>query len=116
MPHIDISTNASVAPKVGQKLLGDVVSLTETLLGKPKNVTMARISGDALMSFQGTPAPAAFVRVAAIGLPTLEARNALTSGIAALLDEVLAVPVARTFVVFTDVPRDQWGVNGAVLS
>lgn len=116
MPHIDISTNASVAPKVGQKLLGDVVSLTETLLAKPKNVTMARIAGDALIAFQGSLEPAAFVRIAAIGLPALDARNALVAGISALLDEVLGVPAARTFVVFTDVPRDQWGVRGSVLS
>ena len=115
MPHIDISTNASVAPKVGQKLLSDIVTLTETYLGKPKNVTMARLMPDSLVLFAGTLEPAAHVHIRAIGLPAPDTRNALVSSISALLDEVHGIAPGRTFVVFDDIPRNQWGVGGKLL-
>jgi phenylpyruvate tautomerase len=115
MPYIIISTNATVAPKVGQKLLADIVGLVELHLDKPKNVTMARLEGDALVSFAGSLEPSAFVDIRAIGLAPTEARNALAAAITSLLDEVLAIPGTRTFMSFEAVEVDRWARDGKLL-
>ncbi len=115
MPFLDLTANTSANPKVRQKLLDDVVDLAVKHLGKPKEVTMARLTTDAAMSYAGTGEPAVYVAIRAIGLPDVAARKALVGGIAALCDEVLDVRPGRTFVVFEDVPADRWGAGGTIV-
>jgi phenylpyruvate tautomerase PptA (4-oxalocrotonate tautomerase family) len=115
MPLIDIATNANPEPEVRQKLLEDALVLGERHLGRPKDVTMARLSSGDTFVFRESAGPAAYVAIRATRLPPAEARGALVAELAALLDEALGVPKSRTFVVFDEVPRDRWGVNGALL-
>jgi phenylpyruvate tautomerase PptA (4-oxalocrotonate tautomerase family) len=115
MPLIDIETNTRIDPEPRAALLEGALVLGETHLGRPKEVTMARLTGDAAIVFRGTAEPAAYVSVRGIALPPAEARGALVAALSSLLDEVLGIPKERTYVVFDEVPRDRWGVNGALL-
>jgi len=115
MPFIDISTNTSTGPKKREKLLNDVVGLSEKFLGKSKDVTMARLTPDATLVYKGTTEPAAYVTVRAIGLPDTDTRSAFLAALGNLFDEVLDVPGGRVFVVFEDVPSDRWGAGGRLV-
>jgi phenylpyruvate tautomerase len=116
MPYIEVRTNTTPSAKVRDTLLADLVTTTAKHLDKPVDVTMALIAQGEAIVFKGSTAPAAFVSVRAIGLPDVPTRAALVASIAVLLEEVLAIPSDRAFIVFDDVPRDRWGVRGTILS
>lgn len=116
MPYIDLRTNTQPSPKVRDALLADIVKVTAKHLGKTEAVTMARISTGEAMFFNGSVAPTAYVSVRAIGLPPLEDRKALVVALSTYLEDVLAVPNDRVFVVFDDVSGDRWGVRNTILS
>jgi phenylpyruvate tautomerase len=116
MPYIDLRTNTQASAKVRDALLADLLTLAAKHLDKPESVTMAHIGDGEAILFKGSSAPAAFVSVQAIGLPDVDARTALVAGVSALLEDVLAIPSDRVFVVFEDMPRDRWGVSGKILA
>ena len=115
MPIVDVRTSASASALVQAQLLEDLVEITSSLLGKAPEVTMAAIQCDQALLFRGNRDPAATIEVRGIGLPEPGALASLAADLSRLLDEVLDIPPARTFVLFEDVPASRWAVGGKLL-
>lgn len=116
MPFVDLRTNATPSEAVVARLLRDLSEITAKHLKKSSEITMSGVSAGEALSFRGNLEPAAFLEVRSIGLPDRLARGAIAAELTELLDDVLDIPADRVFIVFRDVPRDQWGVSGAMLA
>jgi phenylpyruvate tautomerase len=116
MPFIDVLTSASLPPESDQHaLLTRISRATSERLGKPESYVMTRLAAGASMTFGGSVEPCCFVDVRGIGTPASEQTSALSAELCQHLEAALGVSPARTFVVFTDVPRSLWGIGTRML-
>jgi phenylpyruvate tautomerase PptA (4-oxalocrotonate tautomerase family) len=115
MPFVDIRTSATPSDKIKHQLLRDLVEITSKHLGKSPDVTMAAVVAGEALFFRGKDDPSACLEIRSIGLPDAAGRDALCAELTSLVDEVLDIPPDRVFVIFRDIPRDQFGVNGKML-
>ena len=116
MPFVDLRTNTRPTDAVVSRLLRDLSEITAKHLGKSTEITMSGVSAGEALYFRGNTDPVAYVEVRAIGVADRLTRTAIASELTELLDDVLDIAFDRVFVVFRDVPRDQWGVKGAMNS
>ena len=81
-------------------------------LGKPESYVMVRLSQGEVMSFAGSTAPCALLRVLSIGKLGLEENRAHSAALFAFLQEKLGVPNDRAYIVFADEARQDIGYKG----
>lgn len=108
MPLLAIRTNVDAAPDVKAEFVAAASKRIATALGKPEKVVMVSLDTGVAMAFAGTAAPAAFVDLRGLGLPT-DRTGELSTILCDLVEEGLGVPAARVFVNFADWPRHMWG-------
>jgi len=65
------------------------------------------------MFFAGSDAPAAFLELKSIGLPTGRTRK-LSEALSKLLHDHLGIPSDRVYVTFHDLAAENWGWKGDV--
>ena len=116
MPFVRVSTSSQPPlPTATTDLLLKVSQAVAHHLGKPETYVMTCFAPAGSMTFGGSPEPCCFVDVRGIGTPTPAQTSALNTALCGLMESELGVPTARTFVVFTDVPRSAWGAGGRML-
>ncbi len=116
MPFISITTSASFDCDERQRaLLSEVTQLVAEHLGKPTSYVMVHLAAGEAMALAGSNEPCAHIAVHGIGTPTPVQTQALVAGLGRALEARAEVPSSRTFVVFTPVPRELWGLDGRML-
>jgi len=111
MPYFSIETNQPIDPASKRQLLKKTSAFIAELLGKPESYVMISIQPATPLTFGGSDAPAAFVRLKSIGLP-LDRCPELSEKICRLIEQELAVPQDRVFIDFKDLARNMFGWNG----
>ena len=111
MPYFSIETNQTIESEETQEIIAKASSLIAGLLGKPESYVMVSIKPETPMTFAGTTAPTAFVRLKSIGLATNRCAE-FSERICTFIDQELGVPKDRVFIDFKDAERSQFGWNG----
>ena len=112
MPLVKIATSAKPSPERQRTLLAGLSKLLAKELGKPEAYVMTAIETDAVMTFAGTDAPAAYVELKSIGRFTPEQTKKLSAVLCAELAKGLEVPADRTYIEFADGTGYLWGHDG----
>ena len=111
MPYFSIETNLSIDQASIQRLLKKTSAFIADLLGKPESYVMISLQPDTPLTFSGSEAPAAFVRLKSIGLPQDRCPE-MSEKICRLIEQDLGVPQDRVFIDFKDLARSMFGWNG----
>jgi phenylpyruvate tautomerase PptA (4-oxalocrotonate tautomerase family) len=111
MPYLSIETNRTVEEASTQAIMKKASSLIAGLLGKPESYVMISIKPETPLSFAGTDAPAAFIRLKSIGL-SKDRCVEFSEKICDFIDQELGVPNNRVFIEFKDLERNLFGWNG----
>jgi phenylpyruvate tautomerase PptA (4-oxalocrotonate tautomerase family) len=111
MPFLKIETNAVSNEEKIQAMLKKASRVVAQKLNKPERYMMVSIETDPAMMFGGSTAPAAFVDLKGIGLPTDQTKD-LSGVLCELVESGLGVAKDRIYINFADVPGNLWGWNG----
>ncbi len=111
MPYLKVQTNQPVDDKRQEEILKKASRAIAQSLGKPEQYVMVSLEPSRKMLFAGSPAPAAFLDLRAIGLPASKT-EALSKLLCDLMGAELSVPPDRIFINFADVSANLWGWNG----
>ena|SRR5688572_23013857 len=112
MPLIKIATSAKPSLDRQRALLTSLSKLLSKELDKPEAYVMTAIETDAVMTFAGTDAPAAYVELKSIGRFMPEKTKQLSAALCAELTKGLDVPADRTYIEFADGTGYLWGYDG----
>jgi phenylpyruvate tautomerase PptA (4-oxalocrotonate tautomerase family) len=112
MPLVKITSSATLNDDGKRALLGELSRLVAGRLGKPESYVMTAFDSAAVMTFAGTPEPAAYVELKSIGTFTPEATANLSSDLCQALEKALGVPAGRIYIEFADAKGYLWGHDG----
>ena len=111
MPFLHVTSNADAGPEAAEAVLHQCAGLCCDLLGKPADYMQTAYHPASTMTMGSRQGPCVFAELKSIGLPgdsVQRLSEALTTGLA----DGLGVPPENVYLVFQDVPREQWAWNG----
>ena len=112
MPLIKIEIPTDLQEEQKNKILTQASKIVSKNTGKPEQYIMVTIS-KADFAMAGAPASAAFVDVRGIGGINAENNGGISKDICALLESELGITPENIYLNFTDVPGQNWGLNGS---
>ena len=107
MPLLNISTNNEIKNK--QTLLSKSSQFISSLLNKPENFVMVKLSDSLEMFFAGTNEPSCFIEIKSIG--SLEPSK-MSKLICEFFSNELEISVDRIYIFFQNVDSSMWAWNG----
>ncbi|XP_022093287.1 macrophage migration inhibitory factor-like [Acanthaster planci] len=114
MPMLEINTNLK-EEDIQPDFLVTTSKLFQEAIGKPMEYISVHLRPDQLMAFGGTNEPCAFVNVVSAGKISPEENIKYTKLITQIMGK-LGVPPDRMYIIFHDIPRDNLGFKGSILS
>lgn len=112
MPLLTIKTNSDIKPGNRSRLLEELSEQVAILLEKPERYVMVVLESLQPMLFAGTDAPAAYLELKSIGLPTDQTKE-LANALCDLIFKAFAIPKDRIYIEFTATKRHMFGWNGS---
>ncbi len=112
MPYFRVETNLKLDQEKKTSLLSQASRELSQELGKPERYVMVQLVSEAMLMFDGTMEPAAYVELKSIGLPETQTQP-LAQSICGFLQQELDIPPDRVYIEFIDIPRKLWGWNGS---
>ena len=106
MPLLSISTNAKI--KNEPILLAKSSDFIASLIGKPENFVMVKLTHSLPMYFAGNDELCAFIEIKSIGSL---APSKMSKSICEFFSNELEIPAERIYVYFQDVDSNQWAWN-----
>ena len=107
MPLLNISTNKEI--KNEQILLSKSSEFISSLLNKPENFVMVKLTDSLKMYFSGTNEPCCFIEIKSIG--SIEPSK-MSKPICEFFSNELKIPSERIYVNFQDINKHMWAWNG----
>ena len=106
MPLLSISTNAKI--KNEQMLLANSSDFISSLIDKPENFVMVKLTHSLSMYFAGNDELCAFIEIKSIGslLP-----SKMSKPICEFFSTELEIPTERIYIFFQDVDSNEWAWN-----
>lgn len=115
MPLIKIEVPEVPPEHEKNRILTEASAIVSKNTGKPEQYIMVTLA-KADFAMAGDTAHAAFVDVRGIGGINAETNAGISKDICALLQTELDIPPANIYLNFTDVPGQNWGLNGTTFS
>ena len=106
MPLLNISTNKEI--KNEQMLLTKSSDFISSLLNKPENFVMVKLSNSSQMLFAGTNEPCCFIEIKSIG--SIEPSK-MSKPICEFFSNELEISTERIYIFFQDVDSSMWAWN-----
>ena len=103
---MNISTNKKI--KNEQMLLSKSSDFISSLLNKPENFVMVKLSDSLEMFFAGTNKPCCFIEIKSIG--SLEPSK-MSKPICEFFSNELEIPIDRIYIFFQNVDSSMWAWN-----
>ena len=107
MPLLNISTNKKI--KNEQMLLEKASDFISSLLNKPENFVMVKLTDSLPMYFAGTDQSCCFIEIKSIG--SLDPSK-MSKPICEFINSELEIDKERIYIFFQDVDSDMWAWNG----
>ncbi len=106
MPLLNISTNKEIKNK--QLLLSKSSEFISSVLNKPENFVMVKISDSLQMLFAGTNEPCCFIEIKSIG--SIESSK-MSKPICEFFSNELEISIKRIYIFFQNVDSSMWAWN-----
>lgn len=110
MPYILTRVSIPLDAAKREALTETYKEIMKTVLGKGENWTMTTFEDNAVILFQGSDKPCAYVEVKVFGEETASTSEKVTEGICAAITAQCAIPADRIYVSHFGTPF--WGWNG----
>ena len=107
MPLLNISTNKKI--KNEQIFLAKSSDFISSLLNKPENFVMVKLSDSLQMLFAGTNEPCCFIEIKSIG--SIESSK-MSKPICEFFSNELEISIERIYIFFQNVDSGMWAWNG----
>ena len=107
MPLLNISTNKEI--KNEQILLARSSDFISSLLNKPENFVMVKLTDSLQMYFSGTNQPCCFIEIKSIG--SIEPSK-MSKPICEFFSNELEISTERIYIFFQNVDSSMWAWNG----
>ena len=107
MPLLNISTNKEI--KNEQMLLLKSSDFISSLLNKPENFVMVKLSHSLQMLFSGTNEPCCFIEIKSIG--SIEPSK-MSKPICEFFSNELEISIERIYIFYQNVDSSMWAWNG----
>lgn len=111
MPFLSITSNADISPEDIEPLLIEGATICCEVLGKPADYMQTAFNAAVSMTMGSRQGPCVLGEVRSIGLPG-DSIRLLSEKLTVLLTGKLQVSAENIYLVFQDMPRDQWAWNG----
>jgi phenylpyruvate tautomerase len=111
MPMLTLQTSLPLTRQQRSELLLPLSRLVAESIGKPERYVMVTIS-EATMCMAGEEGPCAEATIRSIGGLNAPVNRAVSAGLCALLQQRLAIPPDRVYLVFHTVSAENWGWKG----
>eukprot|EP00055_Hartaetosiga_balthica_P015843 m.96769 g.96769 ORF g.96769 m.96769 type:complete len:116 (-) comp8973_c1_seq1:85-432(-) len=112
MPLIELFVSVS-APENVETVQKEIADMMAKAIGKPVDFVMVRIAFDESISFGGTMAPAALVKLGSIGKISADENKKYSEVLCNFLESSFQISPERTYIQITDYERQNWGWNGS---
>ncbi len=106
MPFLNISTNKGI--KNEQKLISKSSAFISSLLNKPENFVMVKLTDSLNMYFSGNHEPCCFIEINSIG--SIEPSK-MSKPICEFFCKELDIPKERIYIYFQNVDPKMWAWN-----
>ena len=106
MPLLNISTNKEIQNE--QMFLAKSSDFISSLLNKPENFVMVKLSDSLQMLFAGTNEPCCFIEIKSIG--SIESSK-ISKPICKFFSEEMEISIERIFIFFQSVDSGMWAWN-----
>ena len=106
MPLLNISTNKKI--KNEQMLLAKSSDFICSLLNKPENFVMIKLTDGLMMHFAGTNEHCCFIEIKSIG--SINSEN-ISKSICEFFSSELQIPPERIYIFFQEVDSNMWAWN-----
>lgn len=106
MPFINVKTNVPSDAEAVKKALGEAIT---AIPGKSEGWLMVNVEAPSALYFKGSDEPCAIFDVNIYGSASDNAYDDLTARICQISEELLHVPAARTYVMYSEYTH--WGWN-----
>lgn len=114
MPLIKVQTSASVSDRTTvETLLKNLSASLAKHTGKPESYVMTAFEPDVAMTFAGTTDPVCYIEVKSVGTMNPAQTKTMSQDFCQQVNNVLNVPLNRTYIEFADAKGYMWGWNGA---
>ncbi|WIA08676.1 hypothetical protein OEZ85_008103 [Tetradesmus obliquus] len=113
MPTCNIITNVPGNSLDNSDILKALSKAVASSVGKPEQWVMCSLTTDKPMIYGGVEAPCAYGELISIGAIGGEKNKAISTAIAAVLQQKLNVDPSRFYLKFVDVGRSDFGWNGS---
>ena len=113
MPLIKLQTSVKCSDEQKQRIASQLSAVCAGEIGKPETYVASIVEDDAVITFGGAAADAAFVVVKSIGGLNSSVNNALSKAICASLENELGIAGDKVYINFVDVKASDWGWNGS---
>ena len=106
MPLLNISTNKKI--KNEQMFLAKSSAFISSLLNKPENFVMVKLSDSLQMLFAGTNEPCCFIEIKSIG--SIESSK-MSKPICEFFSNEMEISIERIYIFFQNVDSGMWAWN-----
>ena len=106
MPLLNISTNKEI--KNEQMFLAKSSAFISSLLNKPENFVMVKLSDSLQMLFAGTNEPCCFIEIKSIG--SIESSK-MSKPICEFFSNEMGISIERIYIFFQNVDSGMWAWN-----
>ena len=106
MPFLNISTNKEI--KNEKELMAKSSSFISSILNKPEDFVMVKLTDSLNMYFAGTNQPCCFIEIKSIGSLN---PSKITKPICEFFSIEFQIPKERIFIFFQDVDSNMWAWN-----
>ena len=113
MPLIKLQTSVEADSDKKDKILKELSKIVSQTTGKPEQYIMA-VFENASIVMNGNQINGAFVDIRGIGGISKAINTTTSQKISQMLDRELGISVKNIYMNFTDVPGQNWGLNGGV--
>ena len=104
MPLLNISTNKEIQNE--QMFIAKSSDFISSLLNKPENFVMVKLTHSLTMYFAGTDEPCSFIEIKSIGSLS---PSKMSEPICSFFSTELKIPTERIYIFFDDVDPNNWG-------
>ena len=106
MPLLQINTNATTDDEA--TIIVSASALVADMLGKPESYVMVILNAGASMSFAGTDAPCAHLKLKSLGLDE-QATGEYSARLCTFMETSFGVDSGRVYIEFAGPERHLWG-------
>jgi phenylpyruvate tautomerase len=114
MPLIKVQASVP-APEKSQieTLLKNLSTSLAKHLSKPESYVMTAFEPGVAMTFAGTTEPVCYIEIKSVGTMNSAQTKAMSQDFCQQINQVLGVPIDRTYIEFADAKGSMWGWNGS---